>query len=153
MPLSNPASSSVFVAKSAAAINTPADTTEDLLVSIPLLAQGVNAQLVLTVYWTMTPNANAKNLRTRLGGLAGTLLTNINLVNAPLFRNVITLFNRGAANSQFFTSSGGLSGGDAGTLFGTLAFDLSIASTLCITAQKGAAGDQITLEAYELLGY
>ena len=138
--------------QSAVAVLCPADTTEDILVSIPLQALSGNGSLCLYTQWSFTNNANVKTLRVRLGGIAGAqygMLAAASNVGASIITNIS---NRGVQNSQVGYSMGVF---DSGVSHGTgkvvSSVDMSVAGqTLLITAQKATAGDVITLENYQL---
>lgn len=137
------------LAQSAVALTCPIDTTEDILVSvsIPPNALGINGALRVTQFWSCTNNANAKQVRTRFGGIGGTVYGNANIANNASFRVQCQIHNRGAANSQH-GNDGTAGGWSTQTLGITGAIDTSAVQTLIITAQKGTGADALVLESY-----
>lgn len=138
---------SVILAKSGAAINVPADTTEDTLVTITVAANamGANGRLRITTYWTETNNANVKTTRIKFGGTNHCALASNGISQRGM---LATITNRNATNSQWGVGliTGGLLYSDQGYV--TSAVDTTSAVTLLITGQKAVSGDTLTLESY-----
>jgi hypothetical protein len=141
-----------LLAQSYAAIAAPADTNENILVTvtIPANALGANGAIRYTANWSHTNNANNKSLIVRYSGAAGTLYVNRNNASLDNFRVTGHIGNRNATNSQFgdavgFTSAGGLAMPGSNV---TSAVDTTAATTLIIAVQKATAGDTVTLNSY-----
>jgi hypothetical protein len=142
------------LAQSAVAVSCPVDTTEDVLVSIPIPAKvmGPNGSLRLTTLWTWS-GIGAKTPRIRFGGAAGTQYFNTQQNGANLkLRIVAEIFNRGAFNSQ--VGGGHLVVPDPSSLINpvlvgaTSAVDTGVATSVVVSGQKVTAGDTMTLDAY-----
>ena len=134
---------------SAAAVSGPADTNENILatVTVPAGAMGLNGRLRIESLWTVTNSANNKTVKVRFGGIGGTFFLGRVIGAAATFYNIVTIANRGVANSQVGNQTNGdLSISTAAVTTGTL--DTTIAQTLVFTAQKTLAGETITLESY-----
>lgn len=129
--------------------NFPADTSEDIGATINIPPLSATAIIRYRLRFSQTNNANAKTVRLRLGGIAGTdYLTAQNLASAAAFQFGGVIGNNAATNAQ----KGNVDLGGATALFAgpnvTGALDTSVATTLVITAQKGTGGDTVTLESY-----
>jgi len=83
---------------SGVAVACPADTTEDILATIPLPGEimGPNGIIFLESFWSYTNSANNKTLRARLGGAAGTQFLNFVATTSATFRDRRMIVNRGA---------------------------------------------------------
>jgi len=150
MPLINPRPALILGA-SAAPLDVPSDTTEDILATINIAAgqMGLNGILDVTLQWNMTSSANNKTLRTRFSGIGGTVYGTVVLTTTTNYRQNFQIANRGAANSQI-----GLDGTNGGWNVNigptTSSVDTSAATTLVITGQKQSAGETLTLASYRV---
>lgn len=142
-----------LLAQSGAAVNTPADTTEDILATITIAAGilGTAGMLLVETVWTLTNSGNAKGMRIRLGGIGGTAyMAAVGFTNQLTLMTRTLIWNRAAANSQVGCSPYMSTG--AGTFFDTApttsAIDTSASTTLVITGQKATSGETLTLESY-----
>lgn len=135
---------------------TPGSTAEEVLAQIlvPAGAMGLNGALRVSTLWTVNNNANAKEVRYRLGATA--LGGSAWWANTTFLASVVTgmpppntLRNRGAANSQlaYPTSNGGLTT-SANTSIATFAEDTSQPLILAITGKKANGADTLTLEGW-----
>jgi hypothetical protein len=127
------------------------NTTETALatIAIPAGYMGAQGRLRITTLWTVTSSANNKTIRTRFGGMSGTIYQSRVVTTVGVVRSVVEIENRGAANSQV----GGPTDLDSyGTSTGavvTSSVDTAAASTdLCITAQLANGTETMTLQAY-----
>jgi len=125
-------------------------------IQIPGGALGPHGIVRLTSSWSWTANANNKTLRTRLGGLAGTILrSTVQTTNLMIFE-IVMFGNQGAANSQkvFQPLSTVTPFNVSSAAQPTAAIDTSLTQSLVISGQLANAGDSVTLEAYllELIG-
>jgi hypothetical protein len=147
---------SYVLANSGAQILTPADTTEDVLATIPIPAgaMGPNGFLRINSLWGFTGSTNAKSMRIRLGGISGTVYWFSTAIVSATFVTLSMMahiFNRGAQNSQVATGTitGGISVGNVG-LPPTGTIDTSVSQDLVITGQKASAGEVLALDAYSV---
>jgi hypothetical protein len=136
------------LARSAVAIATPADLTEDVLatLAVPAGVMGINGALCLTCHWTFTSSANNKTPRVRFSGPAGTVISTSTFTTGTAMTFTTTVTNRGAANSQYAESR---TVNGVANVQGT-SQDTAAASSLVITGQKALAGETLQLEAYVL---
>ena len=146
-----------LLAQSGTAVVAPAnDTNENILATIALAANviGLNGALVVESTWTYTNSANNKNLRTRLGGISGTVCMNLTLTTTANYSDRRRIMVRGAANSQTVSSSTGGTPGGLGTgtaALPTPAIDTTAAVDLVLTAQKATGSETVTLESYSVM--
>jgi hypothetical protein len=140
------------LAQSAVAASLTGVTTDSALASIaiPAGAMGPNGRLRVTTLWSITNSANAKTLRVRLGGLAGTAFQSIALTTSASFRAQCEIANRNNQASQVGANASIGSGGwsATGAAIATAAIDTSAAATLVISGQLANGGETITLEGY-----
>ncbi len=116
-------------------------------VPIPAGVMGPNGALRVTAYWSMTNNANSKNLVISWGGINAQIWSaGFSSVAGAACQLMVS--NRGATGSQVFTSTG--TGVSFGTLpgFGTASEDTTIAQRIRFTGNLSNAGDTLTLERY-----
>jgi hypothetical protein len=118
-------------------------------INIPGSSLGPNGLIRLTTIWNISNNANAKNIRVRLGGIGG-----------PDFAAAINVANLGAAVLQtyiFNSSVGGQLGGsicfltptaNSSSFIASSAVDTKALIQLVITGQLANGGDNLFLEAY-----
>ena len=140
-----------ILAASSVAVTAAADTNENTLatIAVPAGGMGLNGLLRYRFRFSQTNNANAKTARLRFSGAAGTdFITGQSLASNAAFQFTGNIANLNATNSQ----KGQVEAQGATTLFVgpavTAAVDTTATTTLLITAQKGTAGDTITLESY-----
>jgi len=137
-----------IVGKSGLAVNTPADTTEDILatVTIPANSMGANGVIEVVALWSCTNNANAKTARVRFGGIGGTIYESVSLANFASANTYATITNQNATNSQVGYSAAGF--GTSTSALVTSAIDTTVDQTIVFTGQKATAGDTLTLNSY-----
>ncbi|MBS0175502.1 MAG: hypothetical protein JSR64_15785 [Nitrospira sp.] len=143
----------VVLGKSGAAVNTPADTSEDTLatINIPANAMGANGVLRIYTLWSFTSSANNKTLRIRFSGGAGTIYMNPVFTTSVGYSSLTMIMNRNATNSQVGFASAGTNGGlgsSSASANVTSSVDTTAATSLVITGQKASAGETLTLESY-----
>lgn len=143
----------IVLAKSGAAVNTPADTSEDTLatITIPANAMGANGFLRITTLWTFTSSGNNKTPRIRFSGAAGTIYMNPVFTATVGLAQMTVIANRGATNSQVGFASAATNGGlgvSSASANVTSSVDTTAATTVVITGQKASAGETLTLESY-----
>lgn len=138
------------LAKSAVAVNCPADTSEDILatVTIPAGAMGANGQLRVWSQWSYTNSANNKFLKIRLGGIGGTAHFAVAVTTSAEFSDFRHIANRNSQSSQIGGPGGSSPFGSTSNPVSTSAIDTSASTTLVFTGQKVSSGETITLEAY-----
>lgn len=149
-----PAPSTAFgiLARSGVSVPLTGTVAETVMgtVLIPGNFVGVNGQLRINTYWTFTNSANAKTVKLRLGGLAGTQISGGSFTTIPaarVFTNMIAANSTASQNSYFETSRGTDGLVTLGSLF-TTAVDMTQNQNLAITAQLASAGETITLVGY-----
>lgn len=143
--------STVTLAQSGVAALSVNSTSEQALatISIPATMMGINGALYVTALWTLTNNANAKALRVRLGGLAGTEFQNLAGASLVTVSAALRIQNRGSLASQVGASVGMNAFGATSTaavVTGTI--NTAADQDLVISAQKATGTDTATLEAY-----
>lgn len=139
------------LAQSAVVATKTGDTVETTLatITIPGGALGATGRIRVSTIWTITNNANAKNIRVRLGGIGGTAFQNVPISTAATAAFETHIANRGAVASQVgwafgcrfdqvFTSFTPVTG----------SLNTAIDQDLVITAQLAVGTDSATLEAY-----
>jgi hypothetical protein len=141
-----------LLAQNNAGLANTGNTTENVLatVNLPANLMGVNSALEIVTAWSFPANANAKNIKARLGGISGAGYLAFNQNNGSnVSCQVYTLIRARAAGSQFGFSNtqSGFSGGQASSN-ATSSLDMTAAQTLVFTAQCGVGTDTITLESY-----
>lgn len=124
-------------------------TAATILAEVPIPAgvMGPNGAIRVTAYWSMTNNANSKNLVISWGGINAQIWSaGLSLVAGAACQLMVS--NRGATGSQVFTSTG--TGVSFGTLpgFSTSSEDTTIAQRIRFTGNLTNAGDTLTLERY-----
>lgn len=143
----------VVLGKSGAAVNTPADTSEDTLatINIPANAMGANGVLRIYTLWSFTSSANNKTLRIRFSGASGTIYMNPVFTTSVGYAALTMIANRNATNSQVGFASAATNGGlgsSSASANVTSSVDTTAATSLVITGQKASAGETLTLESY-----
>lgn len=143
----------LVLAASSTAVTAPADTAENTLATINLGAGaiGLGGTVSLKIALTCNNNANAKTIRVRFSGASGTVYLSQDIASSTGLLTKVLISNRGATNSQV-----GYVDAPAGTPSPTLvtsSVDTTAATSIVITAQKGTAGDTVTLEHYDAILY
>ncbi len=143
----------VVLGKSGAAVNTPADTSEDTLatINIPANAMGANGVLRIYTLWAFTSSGNNKTLRIRFSGASGTIYMNPVFTTSVGYASLTMIANRNATNSQVGFASAATNGGlgtSSASANVTSSVDTTAATSLVITGQKASAGETLTLESY-----
>ncbi len=139
-----------ILAMSNTAVSAAADTAVNTLATYTLTANtmGANGEIVVEQYWTVNNNANAKTTRVSFGGtnIQGQALASS---AAAIERTVIR--NRTASTQIARPAAAGTGGFGATTAsLSTASIDTTADVTVLITAQKGTAGDTMTLEGYTI---
>jgi hypothetical protein len=122
-------------------------------IRIPANTLGATGAIRVTANWTMTNNANAKNLFIRLGA-SGNTSTGSMWISAPTtsagYQTIIMIRAAGAANAQssFPAGAGGV-GGSSGAL-STAAVDTTADSFVNINGQLAVGTDTLTLVGYSV---
>lgn len=145
--------------RSGATITAPADANENTLLTYSYgatgdpAALGANGMLFFQFSLTVSNNANGKNFRVRISGVAGTVLFNQSLANSAAWTIFGWLRNRNATNVQqldvYYMNNSTL----APALAATAAVDTTVAGTILFTMQKGSAGDTVTTTGHLIQGY
>jgi hypothetical protein len=142
-------------AQSAVAVSVSAVTTEEALatVTIPGGAVGPNGAVFVEVFVTCINNANAKYVRTRIGGIAGTIHKETSMATYAYSSTITPVYNAGSASSQkgvgsAFNVQSYVSTGSSTPA--TSSVDTSVAWDIVITGQKAVSGDTLTLQGYRV---
>lgn len=142
-------------AQSGTAASVGAVTTEATLATISFAGGeiGANGWIQVDTLWTTTNNANSKNLRIRVGGVAGTAMMDVNNTSAVFLFRPLVIVNSGSASSQKAQApaTNGTGSGSGTASPPTATVNTAAAWDLVITGQKGVSGDTLTLEAYRVL--
>lgn len=137
--------------QSSVAVSCTASTSEEVLASVvvPAGAMGPNGRLFISTLWTVTSSANNKNLRTRFGGISGTIYGSVTATTVACAIDQRIIANRNSESSQVGSPNGTVGGlGATPTAVSTSTVDTSLATTVDITGQKASAGETLTLESY-----
>lgn len=142
----------LVLARSAAGASGAEDTNENALatITVPANAMGPNGFLRITTAWVYTNSANAKTLRYRFSGIAGTIFWTTAPTTTALTTHSFIIANRNAANSQTGMMAGGSAtpwSANTGTLV-TGAVDTTAETTLVLTGQKALGTETLTLVGY-----
>lgn len=137
----------IILAQSGAPLSKTGDLNKTTLASVivPANAMGKNGSIRVTTVWSMTNNANAKNVITQWGG---TDIATLACASMATYREQRQITNRNALNSQvaFVSAFGGWA--NSAVAISTQAKDTSQDQTLGIAVQLTNATDTITLESY-----
>lgn len=138
------------LAKSGVAVSHTGDTNETALATVPLPANamGPNGVLFITAIWSYTNSANNKIMRTRLGGISGTVFGQTTATTSAVLREQREIHNRNSASSQvgFQLGSGGWI--TSSSALATASIDTTSAQDIVLSALLANSGETITLEAY-----
>lgn len=141
----------VGLCQSGAAQSAGNDTTEDILAACSIAAglMGTNGCVRVETTWSFTANANTKTMRVKYAAQEF-----LDTTPSGITRNIAnftTVFcNRASTGSQVgWQDLAGDSGFQTGTI-PTGAVDSTVQHNVTITAQKGVAGDTLTLERYAI---
>lgn len=148
--LLNPAKGYIsLIGKSGAAVTAPVDTNENTLltITIPANALGANGFLRGTFNLVVTNNANAKTLRIRYSGIAGSVMLSQSLASISTWNFAVMLSNLNSTSAQQVDTTLWNSFPTSGANLGAAsAIDTTAATTLLVTVQKATAGDSIVLK-------
>lgn len=145
------------IGASGAAVALTGSTSETLLATIPIPAGelGLNGAVIVTVYFSMTNNANNKTPRVRFGasgaGLSGSNIHGPVQASVAGYRGQAMIMNRNSLSSQVTAPAGLGAGGwntSTGTNPGTSSIDTSAATEIAISGQLATGTDTLTLEYY-----
>lgn len=137
------------LAQSAVPIAHTGTTSATVLatVTVPANAMGANGCVRVTAYWSMTNNANSKNLVIRFGG-AATQMWSAGLSNVSAAGCQVSVHNRGATGSQI------MNGGGTSSSYGTLpsmvtsSEDTTQSQSIQFVGNLAVSTDTLTLERY-----
>lgn len=140
------------LASSAIAASVTGTLTETTLatVTLPAGAMGANGAIRVTSVWA-TPggSANAKTVRTRLGGISGAQVMAIGVTTSlSVSESTRLIQNRNSASSQVTRNSGSPGSGGSSAAPTTSAINTAVAADLVFTGQLANTGETITLESY-----
>lgn len=146
----------IILGKGGAGYTCPNDTNENILatVTIPAGMMGANGAVRIWSKWLWTSSANAKTLRVRFNGAAGTQYLNIApTTNVSVF-DLRLIFNKAATNSQksHNAAAGATAFAQSALDATTSAVDTTVAVDIVFTGQKSAgavsASDALVLDWY-----
>lgn len=142
-------------ATSGAAQTVPATTTETVLatITIPGGAMGPNGQVWVFSQWSLNNNANFKNSIIRVGGVAGTAMTDIGSSTYAGTAKLTIISNSNSQSAQkCIIPAGNATGFGQFTSAGTTATVNTAANwDLVIAGRKGNSADTLVLESYSVL--
>lgn len=140
------------IAQSSVAVTCPSDTSENTLASItiPGGTMGANGRIRLTTLWSTTNSANAKTLRARLGGLAGTVVFSTAVTTNQSYRDMREIGNRNSESSQVAPAGASGGFGASASAIVTSAINTAADVSLVITGQKATAAEILVLETYHV---
>ncbi|MGW6120442.1 hypothetical protein ACWFRF_15475 [Nocardia sp. NPDC055165] len=120
--------------------------------TIPANALGPNGVIRLTLNFSHNNNGNAKTIRARFGGAAGTAFLSAAAASQLRTHVVVMIYNQNATNAQIGGSNpGNTSGyGQSTSAQVTAAIDTTSAQTLVISGELANSGDNIELKSYLL---
>jgi hypothetical protein len=130
-----------LIAAEATGWATPADTTEDTLVTVAIPAMAAKDQLEISALFSHTANTNAKQMRVRLGGTVTTALASSQFTTRISNKTTGTQIAMASASTGVGSVAGAVVSG---------AVDTSAGPSLTITGQKGVSGDTLQLESYNV---
>lgn len=136
------------LAASAVAVPLTGSTDETALatVAIPAGAMGANGFLRITMHWSATNDASAKDIKVRLGGLAGTALWTQNITSTASMWTATYIANRNSAASQIGHNIRGFGVTSGSPVTATV--NTAVAQDLVISGQHADGTDTLTLESY-----
>lgn len=144
-----------IIGRGASSLTVPGDTTEDILVTIPMDADimGLLGNIEVETWWSITSSANTKTPKIRFGGPAGQDCMNATFTTSTAAKAVASIANRASKSTQLvtghiITTSNALVTQNAGA-----AVDTSLATSIVISGQKQSAGEVMTLNAYRAILY
>jgi hypothetical protein len=143
-----------IVAHSAVALSAHTGTTDETIlktINMPANYPGVNGRVFVRCMVTCTASANAKTLRVRLNGVAGTVTASQASGSSDAVLVLESIIDtRNAINSQVSgpTSFIGVGGDNNAVVTSTQTF--TSAWTIDITGELASAGESITLESYSV---
>lgn len=142
-----PYKQSFILAKSAIASSITGTVAETTLATIQLPggSLGSNGQLRISTLWSVTSNANNKQLRTRFGGAQ---LSSLGITTSLSVNHAQWIANRGAPNLQVTVFNATQPYGVSASAVQTFTIDTSVDQVILITGQLANTGDTITLENY-----
>ncbi len=141
------AAATVKPATSAGAYTADLNDNTLATISLPAGIMGANGVLEVITLWQVPNNANAKNGRVKMGGATW---KDANLASTASCRDMCRIMNRGSQAVQICGVQSAVSFGTSSSNPVTGAVNTASAQTITITALRGAAGDSIKLEAYEI---
>jgi hypothetical protein len=155
VPSPAPFTGFALLSKSGTASSHTGDTNETALatITIPANTLAANGQIKINAFWTVTNNADSKNIRIRLGG-SGVSGTQIFVLAATTVANVWSssfILDLNATNSQaIFSEASRGTDGLVTTQETTSAVDMTASQILVISGQLATGTDTITLNGYSV---
>lgn len=124
--------------------------TNRVVFTLPAGIMLANGSLEIETFFSYTNSANAKNLRVRFGGTAGTVYLNTSPTTTSVVQNTCFIRNNNATNSQkgFLAAASNHFGSGAGNTTSTI--DTTLAQDILIGGQLTNVGETITVESYAI---
>lgn len=125
----------------------PANTSENVLATfyIPPYSLRQNGNLRITTNWSVTNNANAKNVYVKLTNTSGTVISNVNLASTTGAKIQTEIVATNSLSTQTTNYSAVLNGASGVFGSGALAANMTAPVIIVITAQKADAADDVTM--------
>ena len=117
------------------------------IIPVPANVMGPNGALRVSVWWSMTNNANSKNLNIRWGN-GNTTIWSAGLASWAAAAGQVMVCNRGNAGSQLASATGTTAVFGQLPGFVTASEDTTIDQRIQITATLANAADTLTIERY-----
>jgi hypothetical protein len=145
----------VLLAQSFAAVSGANDTNENVLATINVAANtlGSNGRLIIETWWSVNNTVDAKTVRVRFNGAAGTQYLSVSLASTVGFHATTTIAAANSTSAQFgFSNNGGQAGGwgTSSNAVITGAVDTTAATSIVLSTQKATGTDTMTLRGYEV---
>lgn len=137
------------VAKSAVPISLTGSTLATPLaeIQVPGGLMGLNGGVRVTVYWSMTNNANTKRLLIRWGGIRREVF-NLNIASWAAASAMVEISNRGATGSQIANAGGTAESFGQLPGFVTASENTEVDQPIQFVGQLSNVGDTLTIERY-----
>lgn len=145
-----------IIGASAVAVALTGTTTETALatITIPGGFMKANSRLEIDALWTVTNNANNKQVRVRLGGIGGTAFMGQTVTAIATIHTLTNIHNRNSTSSQVASpAAASVTGTGLGTSTAAIttgAINTAANVNLVITGQLANAADSVKLESYRV---
>lgn len=139
-----------ILAASGAAVSTTGDTNENTLatITVPGGSMGANGVLQIITSWSYTNSVNAKTLRVRFSGAAGSQFLFIAPTTTASMTDMRIIQNRNSASSQVASHNNFAPFNTTTSALVTSSVNTAVDTSIVITGQNGLGSETITLERY-----